>query len=452
MKQFVSTCMIFWVLMLFACLKKESSPPPDRRSHDPDVPVTHSVRALLRLLDAYDPFTGGDTTCISSDITVAGRVAANDKSGNFYKQIILQDDSAALTIRLDHSSLYNDFQEGRKLYLHCKGLWLGYDGGLPVLGYSPDEQLTPQPIPGHRIEAYIVKGPIGGMVVPDTLMPEQVSRADPAWYNKLVYVPGVQFKDIGLSYSMAAAATSRELQDCNGSRFVTRNSPYASFAGLPLPEGKGSVTGIYTVYISAGGTITPQIVLRDTSDVKMPEPRCGMITGNMLFYENFERANVTGRLLLPGWINQAVQETGVYYTGASFGGTRYARITGYGSGSPEITSWLITPEILIEDADHPVLGFYTLDGYDNGASLRVYMTGHYTGDPGTTEWMPLDAYISRGHLSGYAQEWRYSGDIPLPLRYEKIRIGFRYDGADPPGNGQDRTTTFQIDDVFVAGR
>ena len=56
---------------------------------------------------------------------------------------------------------------------------------------------------------------------------------------------------------------------------VLRNSGYASFAGINVPNGNGSLTAIYVYYKSPyNSRITPQVMIRDTSDVQFNNTRC----------------------------------------------------------------------------------------------------------------------------------------------------------------------------------
>jgi hypothetical protein len=54
---------------------------------------------------------------------------------------------------------------------------------------------------------------------------------------------------------------------------VVRTSAYATFAGIQLPAGKGTATGIYTIFNSE-----KQLMLRDTADMQLKNPRCIRIT------------------------------------------------------------------------------------------------------------------------------------------------------------------------------
>jgi hypothetical protein len=56
---------------------------------------------------------------------------------------------------------------------------------------------------------------------------------------------------------------------------AVRSSNYADFHAVRVGRGRGTITGIYTVYQSA--SYTPQLLVRDTGDVKMYGERCGAL-------------------------------------------------------------------------------------------------------------------------------------------------------------------------------
>src|SRR5690606_3254000 len=142
---------------------------------------------------------------------VAGIVTADDRAGNFYKRIVIQDSSAAIAILLEGYNLYNDYPVGRRIYVHGKGLYLGYDGGLPVLGGAPTPQLPLTAIPAVRIAEHLVKGSTGHNIVPDTFSLAQLADAQPALYNKLIAVKDVEFEDTGVAFTQPNATTNRML-------------------------------------------------------------------------------------------------------------------------------------------------------------------------------------------------------------------------------------------------
>ena len=431
-----------------SCLKGNYDAPPDLTEYDPMLTVTHTIAQLKALNGAFDYKAGGDTSIITQEVIIAGVVTANDRSGNFYKQLVIQDSSSAIMILLDANSLYNDYPVGRKIYVRCNGLWLGYDGGLPVLGYTPNEQVTPTAIPTARINDVIVKANIGNLVLADTVDLVTIKAAQDKYYNRLVCVREAQFVDITKSYTQPTASTSRDIEDCGGNKLVVRSSNYANFASLPLPRGKGSILGIYTVYVSStSGNKTAQLVIRDTTDVKFSGSRCGGILN-----ENFEGASTSGNLSIADWTNYA-QTGNVYYTCATYSNNKFAKISAYGSNKDVVKSWLITPGINLSSVVNPKLTFKTIDGYDNGATLKVFVSTDYpgSGDPTTANWAQVNAVINSGHTSGYASIWLASGIINLSLFIGNVHVAFVYEGTDPSGTTGDKTTTFEIDDVVISG-
>ncbi len=274
------------LLLLFfaACIRNAYEIPPDRSGVDPGLPVNRTIALLKAMNGLYDFRTGGDTTLIRSPVTISGIVTANDKSGNLYQSVVIEDSTGALQLLIDGYSLYAAYPVGRKLYVRCAGLTLGYNGGTPVLGLGVDERLNVQPIPGSRIDQHIVKADVGHAAAPLELPLEKLTAAtlDRSLVNRLVRLSDVMFSDSSgtRSYAQPNATTNREIRDCGNRRISLRTSNYASFAAAPLPAGSGTVTGIFSIYTSTvSGAVSPQLTIRDTGDVSMRAPRCGYTGG-----------------------------------------------------------------------------------------------------------------------------------------------------------------------------
>lgn len=266
---------------LCACLRKDFERPPDNRFDDPMLQPTHSIAAFKALNGIYLPGTGGDTTRINADILISGIVVANDRSGNLYKQIVIQDNSAALFVNINDYSLYAPYPVGRRLYIKCKGLQLGYNGGMPELGSGLDAQLNVLGLSSSEADEHILKGAIGNEIRDTILSLDAVksvsaNSANRGLLGRLITITGVQFEDTAGTYADPSATSNRVITDCVGSdrKMVVRTSNFASFRGAALPRGAGTIRGIYTIYQSASAS-TPQLILRDTSDVKLNGLRCG---------------------------------------------------------------------------------------------------------------------------------------------------------------------------------
>jgi DNA/RNA endonuclease YhcR with UshA esterase domain len=260
---------VFFVLacstvLLTSCLKKDFDSPPDLTSYDPELPVTASI-AAIKAWPTNKP--------ISEDLTIYGIVTADDRNGNFYKQIVIEDSTGGLTILLDANSLYNDYPVGRKIYIKCKDLYLGNYNDLPQLGYTPDNTGAITGIPSTLLNTYIIKANYPNPIVPINLPLSRLAVTDYSLLNRIVTIDGVEFDSLNAFKKYAdpapSSGTSRTLKDCNGSTIILRSSGYAKFQPLLTPGGRGSVTAIYTSYKG-----TPQLVIRDTSDVHLYGTRC----------------------------------------------------------------------------------------------------------------------------------------------------------------------------------
>ena len=73
---------------------------------------------------------------IEDNIIIGGQVISEDKSGNIYKSIYIQDATGAIEVKIGKNSLYNDYKLGQWVYVKCSGLTLGAYNGMIQLGYE----------------------------------------------------------------------------------------------------------------------------------------------------------------------------------------------------------------------------------------------------------------------------------------------------------------------------
>lgn len=455
MKQFLSIIAIMAIgaFAFTGCVRKEHDTPPDLSQYDPGLTVTHTIQELLNMNPEYNPASKDDTMLITEDWVISGIVTANDQSGNFYKRIVIQDSTAGLQVLIDGYSLYTQYPVGRKVYIKLKGMYLGFDGGTPVLGAGVNEQRGINSLVGNRIADHLIKANVGNPVPADTVDLVTVKTYNPAYLNKLIVIREAEFKTYaGFAYSDPITTTNRDIEDCSGATMVIRTSNYANFAAMALPSGRGTIAGVYTVYMNASKTLkTPQLLIRDTTDVKFNKVRCGGVEGTVVFQQDFSSVNTSGSLNLPGWQNIAQAGPKTWY-GSDYSGNKYVRVSAYNSNANEVIVWLITPAIDITSVTNPFLNFKTDDGYDNGAKLEALVSTDYNGgsEPWNYTWTVLPATISSGHTSGFGP-FISSGELSLSGHVSaQTYIAFRYTGADP-ASGAKKTTTFDVDNVIVAG-
>ncbi len=256
-----------------SCVKQTYDNPPDTIHYDPNLPVQASVKQIVNM--GVNMASGKSR--VLGDTTIYGVVVADDKSGNYYKQIVIEDTSGGgLVLYLDKAYLYNDYPVGRKIYLKLKGLTLANYNGLPEIVYSADQAGNTVAIPSGLISNYITKASYPNTTVTAKgVTIEQIKGNPNAYLGTLITLSDVQFDAASnnVSYadpSASASATNRTIEKCDHSAaIIMRTSGYCNFQPYKTPVGNGSITGICSIY---GGTL--QLIIRDTTDVKMYSTRC----------------------------------------------------------------------------------------------------------------------------------------------------------------------------------
>lgn len=112
--------------------------------------------------------SSGAYDVITSDLIISGIVVADDKSGNLYKQLFIEDATGGLQILLDANSLYGTYPVGRRIFIKCKDLCLSDYNNTMELGVKALVGGVPslEGIPANLISKYVVGGSINNPVVP----------------------------------------------------------------------------------------------------------------------------------------------------------------------------------------------------------------------------------------------------------------------------------------------
>ncbi|MBX2931094.1 MAG: hypothetical protein KF781_03980 [Chitinophagaceae bacterium] len=268
------------VTIIAACNKKFDE--PDTTFIDPNLPVTMSLKELKALLP-----TAGTVVEITDDKTISGIVVADDRSGNFYKSISIQDATGGVSVRLDGTNVFNSYPVGRRVYINVKGLCIGEYGGMIQLGAinSSTSPISQTPIPQNLFDKYIVKGSFGNTITPKVItnFADLKTTLQDSVQNTLIQLQNFQVvaADTLKTYgdpSLASSAVNINVQNCSGNTIIMRSSSYANFAGITVPKGKGTITAIYTFFNG-----TKQLVIRDTADLQFNDVRCGGVSTSLTY-------------------------------------------------------------------------------------------------------------------------------------------------------------------------
>ncbi|MGQ0738234.1 MAG: DUF5689 domain-containing protein [Bacteroidota bacterium] len=259
------------IFVLNSCKKTFDAPPGPS---DPGLTPTHTIKQFRALHT-----TSGALDVITTDIIISGVVVANDKSGNLYKELYIQDGTAGINVLLDANGLYNSYPVGRKVFIKCKGLCLSDYNRLPQLGIRAVVAGNPsiQAIASNLIEQYVVGGSLNNPVVPKLVTVAQLTtNMSDDNLGTLVQLNNYEFIAADTNKTYADTSSYRNsvnltVKGCaGGTNIIIRSSGFASFAGISAPNGNGTLTAIYTLFGS-----TKQLIIRDTSDVQFNNFRCG---------------------------------------------------------------------------------------------------------------------------------------------------------------------------------
>ena len=211
-------------------------------------------------------------TADGEDIIIKGRVISSDETGNIYKSLVIQDETAALALSINQNSLYTTYRLGQEIVINATGMYIGKYNGLQQLGYPEwyaqgnaweATFMAPELFKEHaEINGFPRVAEIDTMVVSLGSLPSDPSGLC-TWQSQLVRLDDVMFTEADGKATFATdnANTNRTLQDMNGNTIIVRNSNYADFRSQKLPVGTGSVVGILSYYGTAW-----QILLRSAED------------------------------------------------------------------------------------------------------------------------------------------------------------------------------------------
>ena len=190
----------------------------------------------------------GLSTNINADISIRGTVVANDLFGEFYKTLVLVDESGGVEVSIDRERLCVDFPLYANVSVTCNGLAVGRVGGKVVLGAQPTGEFTTDRIADGDVSKYLLwqSGDVASVT------PRKVRIADLGVENVSDYLlfEGVRFADdeVGCKWCEesegAYVETDRHIIDKDGNTLIVRVSPYCEYAGERIPAGAGSLCGI----------------------------------------------------------------------------------------------------------------------------------------------------------------------------------------------------------------
>lgn len=462
-KKVLSVCVLFATLT--ACVQDDDFKLPPLVIEEPQIAAENQVGVgaiVGELMQAIND--DGDEAKVTFEDTenyMVGYVVSSDKAGNFFEELVIQDNAenptAGVRLLVDVNPLFISYEFGRKVYVKLNGLSVGIENGVPALGVLRSDEV--EQIPSFSQEEVILRSAETATIVPLEITFEDFSDD---MVNLFVKIEDVQFSkaDVLTNDPLTFAGEpsdefdgERSLFSCaSGSSAILSTSTFADFKGLSLPSQRGSFEGILTknffgdefnlVLNDVGGLVFDNLLRCDPNVLECDD---SVATGGstVVFQEDFTGLN-TSDLTAAGWLNQNVTGGDLDYVVGSFSGNQYAQITGFNANEASFEVWLVTPEINMDASTGEELSFDIQTNFDNGNILTAFITNEFTGDITTTEWTQLDALIPTGPSSGFGS-FEGVGPVNISCLDGNVRIAFRYVGGDPGP-----TTRYHIDNIEIS--
>ena len=452
MKTIKNLTLVSLLAIFSGCANSDEYNTPDLSSECVSLTATKTVADITNAATST-------ATLYSGDDIIEAYVTSSDEGGNFYKSLSFQsvDGTKGFSMTVDTYNLFNQFEPGRLVYINMKDRYVSTYQSSFVIGNLYNGNVGR--ISGVEYKD-VLKRSCTKVDEDDIVKNLTVGNAKNDQYlNMLIEFNNVQFTDASLgktfydpSVNSFGGATNHLITDEFGQTIIVRISEFANFASNSIPTGSGKIRGVLTKYNS-----DYQFMIRTMNDVNLPNDRLDIdfyppivgsgIVFNSTLNEPFTSYTTTNQQSFPKYINDAA-EGSRYWQRKAFGSNTYLQMSSFGGGNTETNKSLFIVPVDMTAAN--TLSFKTNDGYNNGATLKVFYTTNYVPGSQITTATLVDITsnftISSGNTSGYGSSFTNSGvyNIPASITGNGFFV-FQYLGNGVSGP----TTTLQLDDIVI---
>lgn len=398
---------------------------------------------------------------IDTDIYIKGVVSSSDQSGNFFKELFIQNAAenpkAGIKLIVNQVKTNNQYNVGREVYIKLNGLYIGEErvgNGVVTIGGSTQTNnfgTTVLRLTENQRAQNIYRSPTTLELAPLHLTFSQVNSSHIGIYAKFSVVEFLSSLE-GKRYfdPVQDFDTLRQLQSCSGtigySNFILETSSYADFKDVLLPTGNGTLSGVVSKNYDGSKLV---VALNTLNDVNMSDSRCTPLRledFTTVFKEDFESAKHNTNFNFEDWTNFAEAGT-TKWREKNLEGNGYTEFGSFGTRSPLNIAWLITPGFNMDAQSNIYVIFraaqHHLDSPKN--TLEIMVSTNYDGtDVLGAKWIAVEAAIPSQSNPWY--EFVDSGLIDLSSYSGTLHVAFKVTGS-----GTDTTMdgAYQIDDVLL---
>lgn len=248
---------VFLVAHLVGCDYAE--PKPEQLVLRPNAPISLAAEVAA-----------GWSMVIPEGVVFGGTVTANDVGGNFYRTIVVEDESGAVELNVGLYDLHNRFPIGSRVRIDAGGLVVMLYEGVVQMGRAiyPYNSHTVEPLGTHiEVDRRIEVEEEVCALEPQNIV---VGQTEGDMCGRLVRVSAVRY--VGQPSGWATERYGSMVERCfatpQNDTIVVATSRYADFASEPIPHDRLSLSGILYLEESLRGP-RYKLRLRSLDDVKV---------------------------------------------------------------------------------------------------------------------------------------------------------------------------------------
>ena len=397
MKKYISLILSIILMIVVTSCKKEYKVPDFKVPHYAGT-ANKTIEDIRNIYASYEE-DGVYPICTDAEaFVIKVTVVSSDEATNFYKKMVVQDETGAIEISINRSGLFAEYPVGQDIFIDCSDLYVGAYGGVCQLGWADrDGDGSVDRIDQNYLGLYFYKDGLPHQVMPEeiTNFVQQVEDND-RMVCRLVRLKNCHFaaNAIGHPWSEDAATTERKIDTLNGakvSNLIVRTVNYCNFHKMLVPAGTGDLVGIMSVYKTTSKT-TYQLILRSIEDV----------------YSFGRTESYSVNLLDPNWILDD-----------GWNITSDPKLVHEGVREPTV-SYAITPKINLVNSQMMMqwsVISITDSAYAANCDFAVEYTTNYE-DP-EPEWIPLEVNLRSGNIQRMVEVGQMPS-TPFRIRFSYI--------------------------------
>ncbi len=197
---------------------------------------------------------------ITSEIVCIGRITSSDRQGNFYRSIIIEDESGGAEIKLGAYNLTTQYPVGLTVALHLNGTAVMVENGVITVGLPPQSfDSKPREMEAQEvIDKHIIRS---NSVEPIAPLLCDIQMLNSSLCGRFIRIEKVHHSPLPDREESISLGGYHRFTDTENNIIFTNVSTYADFANTEIPLSDVAIQGIL-YYETVGMGIGDQFVIK----------------------------------------------------------------------------------------------------------------------------------------------------------------------------------------------